>query len=212
MRLKHGHIWLELHELQAGDGLPLLLLHALAGSSADWKTPPRWPGPVYALDFCGHGASDWLAGGSYYPEMLAADADTALAHLGRAAVAGAGLGAYIALMLAGARPAQVPAVLLLPGAGLEGAGSVPEFEAPFPNVSDIAKRPTGQSDPFIALLEYFVRPEVYAEALAEAANRIVLIDNGDATPPWWQAVRGRGNARVMADEREAFEHLARAAS
>lgn len=209
MRLKHGHITLELHELRGGEGLPLLLLHALRGSSADWKAPP-WAGPVYGLDFCGHGSSDWLTGGSYYPEMLAADADTALAHVGDAALAGAGLGAYVALMLAGARPALVPAALLLAGAGLDGAGPHPEYDAPFPDVREIAQRKVEGCDPFVDLLEYFVRPTEYAVELAGAANRIVIVDNGEPRPPWWQAVRARANVDVASDEISAFELLARA--
>jgi pimeloyl-ACP methyl ester carboxylesterase len=212
MRLKHGHIHLELHELRGGEGTPLLLLHALRGSCADWHSPPQWRGPVHALDFCGHGHSDWIAGGGYYPEMLAADADTALAHLGSAAVAGAGLGAYVALMLAGARPAQVPAVVLLPGAGLEGAGSFPDYEAPFPDVIEIATRPAARSDPFVELLEHFVRPEDYAGELATAANRILLVENGGRRPPWWLAVRTRANAEALGDAAAAFERLAHAVS
>src|SRR5262249_28271494 len=88
MRLRHGRISLELHELAQRHGPPLLLLHALFASSDDWgEAPALWPGPVYALDFSGHGRSDWITGGSYYPEQLAGDADAALQHLGRAAVA-----------------------------------------------------------------------------------------------------------------------------
>lgn len=217
MRLKHGHLSLELHELRAGDGLPLLLLHALRGSSADWKVPPPWPGPVYALDFCGHGDSDWVSGGGYYPEMLAADADTALAHIERAAIAGAGLGAYAALMLAGSRSALVPAALLLPGAGLAGAGSMPDFEAPMPDVAKLTRERSERCDPFVDLLEYYVRPAAYADELAGAANRIVLCEAGlnehvAEHPPWWEAVRARDNAEVCAgDLRAAFAALARAA-
>jgi pimeloyl-ACP methyl ester carboxylesterase len=198
MHLKHGHIILELHQLRSAEGLPLLLLHQLRGSSADWGGAPQWRGPVFALDFCGHGGSAWLAGGGYYPELLAGDADAALGHLGHAAVAGSGLGAYVALMLAAARPASVPAALLLPGAGLDGAGAMPDYEAPFPVVDAVAAARAGDGlDPFVELLEYFVRPREYAHDLASAAQRILLADDGAERPPWWVALRSCANVEVV---------------
>jgi len=200
MRLKHGHIFLELHELRGGSGLPLLLLHELRRSSADWEQSLQWLGPVYGLDFCGHGGSGWIDGGGYYPELLAGDADAALAHLGCAAVAGAGLGAYVALMVAGARPASVPAALLLPGAGLEGAGPVPEYDVPLPRIDAIAAAPANGFDPFVALLEYFVRPREYACDLADAARRILLVEDVSERPPWWDALRGCPNVEVVSGD------------
>jgi pimeloyl-ACP methyl ester carboxylesterase len=209
MRLKHGHISLNLQELRSGSGFPLLLLHELRGSSADWGPMPEWAGAVYALDFSGHGGSDWLAGGGYYPELLVGDADAALAYLGRAAVAGAGLGAYVTLMLAGARAAQVPAALLLPGAGLEGGGPVPEYEAPFPPIDAIAAARCDGFDPFVEMLEYFVRPPDYACDLASAAQRVFLAEDGSRRPPWWEALRTCGNAEaVAADGHAALARLA----
>ena len=51
MRIKHGRVSLELHEVAQRPGSALLLLHALFGSSQDWgETPAAWPGAVYALD------------------------------------------------------------------------------------------------------------------------------------------------------------------
>ena len=131
MRIKHGRVSLELHELVRRDGPALLLLHALYGSHSDWgESPGCWPGAVYGLDFSGHGGSAWVTGGGYTAELLAGDADAALAQIGHATLAGAGIGAYVALLLAGARPEHVPAALLLPGAGLEGGGAAPDFENP----------------------------------------------------------------------------------
>ena len=50
--LKHGRVSLALHTLRRGEGTPLLLLHALRGSSVDWNgTPGAWGGPVFALGF-----------------------------------------------------------------------------------------------------------------------------------------------------------------
>lgn len=211
MHLKHGHISLELHELRPGNGLPLLLLHELRGSSADWGQVPEWAGAVYGLDFCGHGASGWLAGGGYYPELLAGDADAALMHLERAAVAGAGLGAYVALMLAAARAASVPAALLLPGAGIDGAGPVPEYEAPFPPIDEIAAAPAGGFDPYVEMLEHFVRPREYACDLASSARRVFLAEDGSPRPPWWAALRSCRNVESVAlDLQVALARLAAA--
>jgi pimeloyl-ACP methyl ester carboxylesterase len=209
MRVKHGHIFLEVHELQSGSGLPLLLLHELRGSSADWSRAWKWPGPVYALDFCGHGGSGWVGGGSYYPELLVGDADAVLAHLGSAALAGAGLGAYVALMLAGARARLVPGALLLPGVGLEGGGPMPDYEAAFPRVDVMAAEPADGFDPFVAMLDYFVRPPEYARELGSAARRILLVEDGAERPLWWSALRACGNVEVVsADLGAALERLA----
>src|SRR5262245_32807457 len=97
--LQHNRIRLALHALRAGAGRPLLLLHGL-GERAPAHAPDEyagWTGPVYALDFTGHGQSNVPAGGGYTCELLMADADAALARLGKATVVGRGLGAYVAL-------------------------------------------------------------------------------------------------------------------
>ena len=98
----------------------LLLLHGLGesspvGAARTWAA--HWPGPVAALDFTGHGHSTVPAGGGYTAEILLADADVALAELGAATLVGRGLGAYVALMLAGARPQQVRGAVLCDGPG-----------------------------------------------------------------------------------------------
>ena len=86
--LRHGRVSLALHELRGGSGPKLLCLHALGATSEAWREPSRaWPGPVFALDFSGHGRSGRVRGGGYTPELLAGDADAALAHLGEAVLA-----------------------------------------------------------------------------------------------------------------------------
>ncbi len=101
--LVHNRVRLALHHLRDGEGRSLLLLPGLGDRSParvpDWAS--GWPGPVHALDFTGHGASTLPAGGGYSAELLLADADAALAELGEVTVLGRGLGAYIALQLAG---------------------------------------------------------------------------------------------------------------
>jgi pimeloyl-ACP methyl ester carboxylesterase len=116
-----------LHTLREGAGPTLLCLHALRGSAADFaELAPHWPGRVLALDFSGHGESDHPRGAGYTPELLAGDADAALAHAGgEVCVVGTGLGAYVALLVAGARPTRVRGAYLLPGAGLEGSRTLP---------------------------------------------------------------------------------------
>ena len=195
MKLVHGRVKLELHERRGGEGAPLLLLHALRGSSEDWGDEfEAWPGPVVALDFSGHGRSEWLTGGAYTPELLTADADAALAHLGRpAVVAGAGLGAYVALLLAGARPAQVSAALLLPGSGLAGGGAVPNVDSPGEEIADAAgasREPSVegmQADPMLHVLDTDVRPTDYVEAIAAATHRLILLEDDRERPPWWRS-------------------------
>src|SRR6185369_1678390 len=81
--LRNARVSLALHTLQAGVGPPLLVLHALGGSSDDYRAVmPPWSGPIHALDFSGHGRSGRIYGSGYYPELWAADADLALAAIG----------------------------------------------------------------------------------------------------------------------------------
>ena len=59
IRLAHSKVELALHELRGGGGQPLLLLHGL-GERSPKEIPLElsgWPGPLYALDFTGHGDS-----------------------------------------------------------------------------------------------------------------------------------------------------------
>ncbi len=208
MRITHGRVSLELHELHpqrhANPGGPaLLLLHALFGSSADWgEAPATWPGPVYALDFCGHGRSDHLLGGGYYPELLAADADAALARVGRAAIAGMGLGAYVALLVAGARRDLVPTALLLPGAGLSGVGPAPRFDGPrlSPDGSLEGEPAAGSFDPAVRILDRDVRPVDYVEPFAHAARCLLLLEDEQPRPPWWEAIRQIPTAEPVPDD------------
>ena len=157
--VRHGRMDLALWKVRAGEGRPLLLLHGLGESTR--STVPTfaeaWPGPVHGLDFSGHGASSLSRGGGYTAEIMLADADAALAVLGEATVLGRGLGAYVALLLAGARPAAVKGVVLADGPGLIGGGVQPGSPSvPF------APAPTSTPDPY-ALLELAadVRPPDY---------------------------------------------------
>ncbi|HEX2484121.1 MAG TPA: alpha/beta hydrolase [Myxococcota bacterium] len=212
IRLTHGRVKLALHPLRESAGPALLCLHAVGGSGLDFAgAAAHWPGPVFGLDFSGHGDSEPLRGGAYAPEVLAGDADAALAHVGPACLAGSGVGAYVALLLAGARPDLVPAALLLPGPGLAGGGPSPDHagRAAPRWVEDGAAAPPG-SDPAVRRLEWDLRPPDYADAFARAARRLLLADGGDAPPPWWEAVRASPTAQAApGDVAGALAQLAR---
>lgn len=165
--LTHNRVELVLHDLRAGSGTPLLLLHGLGERSPD-AVPHHvaaWPGPIHALDFTGHGASTMPVGGGYTAEILLADADAALEHLGTATVVGRGLGAYIALLLAGARADRVRGSLLADGPGLSGGPSVPTSQPVF-SLPPVDSTP----DPYaLAELGRDLRPPDYATTFARLA-------------------------------------------
>lgn len=198
--LRHARVALALHELARRDGPTLLLLHALGGDARGWGSlPDAWPGRVLALDFSGHGASEWVRGGAYSPELLAGDVDAALAEIGHATLAGAGVGAYVALLLAGARAAQVPAALLLPGAGLSGGGPQPDWDRPVLRAVTPAAHPPlpPGCDPQCCMLLADPRPPEYAARFAAAVRRLVLLEDDLPRPPWWEAVRRAANTEVV---------------
>lgn len=159
--LTSGKLRLALHTLAEGEGRPLLVLHGLGERSPrqrpSWTA--AWPGPVLALDFTGHGESDVPVSGGYMPESLMADVDAVLAAKGPCTVVGRGLGAWVALLIAGGRPQLVRGVVLADGSGIAGGG--PQPPSPYVEVLDVVGGPT--PDPF-ALLELSrdPRPADYA--------------------------------------------------
>jgi pimeloyl-ACP methyl ester carboxylesterase len=213
--LHNARVSLALHTLQGGAGLPLLLLHELGGSAADFSAHAlAWQGPIHALDLSGHGHSGRVYGGGYYPELWTADADLALAELGQAVVLGAGLGAYVALLLAGGRPTQVCCAVLCPGAGLSGGGATPRFppEAVPPDIPATpaarALQRTGSTDPnVLAGQDLYVRPPDYAARFAASARRIVLLEDGAPRPPWWLAVSEITGVERFTGSREALHEV-----
>lgn len=197
--LTHVKVQLALHELRPGLGRPLLLLHGLGE-----QTPPQapsfargWPGPVFGLDLTGHGGSSRAPGGGYTAEILMADVDAALAHLGPVTIVGRGLGAYVALLIAGARPALVIGAVLCDGPGLSGGGPAPQSPsvvAPTPESLAASTATSGLPDPF-ALVELArdVRPGDYATTYARQALQFSALDVPLAIaavvrPPWLDAV------------------------
>ncbi|MEY3806352.1 MAG: hypothetical protein RIR69_1164, partial [Actinomycetota bacterium] len=81
--LQHNRITLALHHIREGDGRALLLLHGLGEDAAAMNSlHVAWSGPIWALDFTGHGQSTVPRGGGYSAEILMADVDIALRHIG----------------------------------------------------------------------------------------------------------------------------------
>jgi pimeloyl-ACP methyl ester carboxylesterase len=189
--LDHNRVKLALHRVREGDGRPLLFLHGL-GERAPETVPTwldAWTGPVAALDFTGHGESTIPVGGGYTSEILMADADIALAELGQATVFGRGLGAFVALMLAGARPSDVVGAVLADGPGLAGGPTFPTSESFFP-----LPEHEGAPDPY-ALVELTrdLRPPDYAAAFVRLALAGSPLDEPITVsavfrPPWLEAV------------------------
>jgi pimeloyl-ACP methyl ester carboxylesterase len=190
--IQHGRIELALHRLRPGTGRALLLLHGL-GEESPAEVPTAaagWPGPVCALDFTGHGRSTAPRGGGYTSEILIGDVDAALAELGEATVLGRGLGAYVALLIAGARATAVRGAVLADGPGLAGGGHSPGS----PVVVLPAEGAKGPPDPF-ALLELSrdIRPRDYAQSYVRLAVQFSGLDTpvtvaAAVRPPWLEAV------------------------
>lgn len=212
--LPHNHVQLALHTLRAGPPAPdhpLLILHGLGSASPtivpDWAA--AWPGGVFALDFTGHGDSTVPAGGGYTAEILLADADVALAHLGSATVVGLGLGGYVAVLLAGARPSLVRGAVIADGPGFSGGSNDPTSSAV---IGGIGRRDA--PDPY-ALMElgHDLRPHDYASEFAQLA----AADSGLAEPitvvarfrpPWLVSVCDQPGVRVAATIDEALTSYA----
>jgi pimeloyl-ACP methyl ester carboxylesterase len=202
--LQHNRIRLALHTLKASDGgraVPILLLHGLGERSPE-RAPDElldWPGAVYALDFTGHGASTIPAAGGYTCELLMADVDTALAKIGNATLFGRGLGAYVALLIAGSRPDRVRGAVLTDGPGLAGGGSA--SNSPFiPYVDPSQPSPP---DPY-ALVELAVdvRPRDYASVFARQAAQFSGLSEpitvcARERPPWLAAVMSELDIELM---------------
>jgi pimeloyl-ACP methyl ester carboxylesterase len=191
-RLRHAAVELALHELRSGEGRHLLLLHGL-GERAPHAVPvwaEAWPGPVAGLDFTGHGESSVPRGGGYSCEVLMGDADIALAELGPSTVVGRGLGAYVALLIAGARPRLVRGAVLADGPGMSGGGVGPGSTA----ILSVDRDEEAPPDPWaLAELSRDVRPPDYASAFARAATQLSGLPDPLAVsarwrPPWLEAV------------------------
>jgi pimeloyl-ACP methyl ester carboxylesterase len=114
---------------------PLVLLHALGESAADWDAVApafarHWR--VYAPDLRGHGQSDWP--GEYSVELMAADVLGFLdaLELDRVQLIGHSMGGLVAYLLAGDHPERVSRLILEDVAALR------------PRQRSLPERPAGQ--------------------------------------------------------------------
>ena len=200
--LTHNRIRLALHELRRGKGRALLVLHGL-GEQIPAQVPTEllpWKGPIWGLDFTGHGDSTVPAGGGYTCELLMADADVALAHLGAAALYGRGLGGYVGLLLAGARPTLVQGLIIGDGPGIAGGGTRPGALS----IISVPPDEAGKApDPFaLAELSRDVRPTDYAAGFALEAVRNSSLEPAIAVcafarPDWLRAVTEEYGVAVL---------------
>lgn len=202
--LRHARVDLALHRLREARPKsacrPLLHLHGL-GERAPDSAPAlydSWPGPVYALDFTGHGRSTVPEGGGYTCEILMADVDTAVAALGEVTVVGRGLGAYVAVLIAGARPRDVLGTILRDGPGLVGGGIAPTS----PHVAFVDPATKGPPDPWaFAELTRDPRPPDYATSFVRQAVHFSALPEpvtvcGAGRPAWLEAVAAEPGVRV----------------
>ena len=213
-QLVHNRVSLALHTLRLGSGTALLLLHGLgehSPSTVPEVATSNWPGPIYALDFTGHGHSSVPAGGGYSCEVLLADVDIALRHLGGACLLWRGIGAYIALLAAGARPELVHGAILTDGPGL--AGGAIHISA----VTEIASagNRSGQTPDPWALIELSrdARPANYASTFARLSatgpNGIDPITVCCVVrPPWIDAINEEPGVVTVLSIEEALENYA----
>ena len=128
--------------LTAGEGPPLVLLHALGESALDW----RWVLPdlarthrVYAPDLPGFGDSAKPAvdySPAFFTRFVAAYLDTL--GIERAAVIGNSLGGLVALRLALSEPGRVSALSLIGSVGLGRGVSYVLRSAALPGYGELA--------------------------------------------------------------------------
>lgn len=209
IHLQHNRITLALHEVHSGTGRPLLLLHGLGeNAQAMHDVPVQWNGPVWALDFTGHGESTVPHGGGYSAEILMADVDVALRHLGEATILGRGLGGYVAFLIAGARPQLVKGVVIADGPGLSG-GAIHATSSS--EITSAGIRTGTAPDPW-ALIELSrdARPPNYAVTFTRLAVTASPIDEPIAvttrvTPPWIEAIRAEPGVLTGVTVNEALE-------
>lgn len=208
--LQHNRITLALHSVRPGTGRPLLLLHGLGEDAANMATlPVSWNGPVWALDFTGHGQSSVPRGGGYSCEILMADVDVALRHLGEpVTIVGRGLGGYIAFLIAGARPTLVRGVVIIDGPGLAG-GAVHTTSST--EIATVGDRTGTTPDPW-ALIELSrdARPPTYATTFARLAANNSGIDDPIAVsckvaPPWIEAISAEPGVMTDISMQEALD-------
>jgi pimeloyl-ACP methyl ester carboxylesterase len=169
-----------------------------------------WNGPVWALDFTGHGQSTVPRGGGYSAEILMADVDIVLRHLGEATILGRGLGGYVAFLIAGARPQLVKGAVIIDGPGLAGGA----IQVTSSSEISVAAR-TGQTPDPWALIELSrdARPPNYAVTFVRLATTGSSLEEPIAVackvnPPWVEAISAEPGVVTGVSMQEAIDMYA----
>ena len=158
----------------AGDGLPVVLLHSLAGNTRQWEAQLahlRAGRRAVALDWRGHGRSGAPADGGWSLAEMARDVAAAADRLGlgRFVLVGHSAGGLVALAYAAMWPDRVAGLFLLDPSG------------------DMRRLPREMIDPFLAALDgdgYEATIDGYWRGIAgaNAAVRDRLLEDLRATP------------------------------
>lgn len=136
---------LKLHALDRGQGEPVLLLHGWLDHAHSFDLlAPLLPGRTVALDFRGHGDSQWVgAGGFYHFLEYVADIDEVVEQISPLLpirIVGHSMGASAGLIYAAARPGRVAHLTLIDSVPL--TISVQEIPARLTSyLSDLRKTP-----------------------------------------------------------------------
>lgn len=209
-KLQHNRIELALHTVRTGTGRPLLLLHGLGeDASRVAQIPFNWKGPVYALDFTGHGQSTVPQGGGYNAEILMADVDIALRHIGEpVTILGRGLGGYIGFLISCGRASLVRGLVIIDGPGLAGGANNAVSTA---EIASIGKREKSTPDPW-ALIELSrdSRPASYATSFLRLAIANSGLDDPIAiaskvSPQWMDAIKPEAGVITDISMQEALD-------
>jgi len=159
----------------AGEGVPVVFLHSLAGNARQWEAQLAHLRPArraVALEWRGHGRSPAAPDGGWRVEDMAEDVAAAADRLGlqRFVLVGHSAGGAMAIAVAGAHPDRVAGLFLLDTAG------------------DVRNYPREVMDPFLAALDshaYASTIEGYWETIAgpDSAVRERLMADLRATAP-----------------------------
>jgi len=194
--------------LTAGEGPPLVLLHALGENALDW----RWVLPdlasthrVYALDLPGFGGSSKPVADyspAFFARFVLAFLD--VLEVERAAVAGNSLGGLVALHLALSEPSRVETLGLIDSAGLGRKVNYALRQPTLPGQGELAvilgKTPLGATGrTWLRVPLLFARPERVPAEWFEEQQRLTQL------PGFLEAVIAALRAQVnLAGQREVL--------